>query len=349
MTTAIDLFSGAGGLSLGAAAGLPGLEVLAAVEHEPRAAASFAANHPDAEVFCGDIARWSPAGLGGVDLVLGGPPCQGFSNMGRREAADERNELWRHYVRAVLDLRPRAFVMENVPQMLSSGQFQDLVGHPELGRLWDVRAQVLDAADYGAATHRRRAIVIGVRRDLPHPGHPDPTHGPGLEPFVTVRDVIGSLGEPGDLPQGRRRRQGRLDFDGPYRLDELHVHRRVGALSRQRYAAIPAGGNRFDLADTLLSKNLLGYSTGGRDILGRMHWDRPCVTLRTEFTKPEKGRYLHPVAARGITPAEGALLMGFSPQTLFVGPTSQIVRQIGNAVPIRLGAAIAAHLAPILS
>jgi DNA (cytosine-5)-methyltransferase 1 len=111
-----------------------------------------------------------------------------------------------------------------------------------------------------------------------------------------------------------------------------------------RFRAIPAGGNRFDIPDHLLSECWAKHKSGSADVMGRLSWDKPSVTIRTEFFKPEKGRYLHPDEHRALTHLEAALIQGFPESHRWVGSKTSIARQIGNAVPIPLGRAIAAHL-----
>jgi DNA (cytosine-5)-methyltransferase 1 len=138
-------------------------------------------------------------------------------------------------------------------------------------------------------------------------------------------------------------------MQGAFAPFELHVGRDYSQLSKERFAAIPAGGNRFNLPDNLLAPCWRNHKTGSGDVMGRMHWAKPSVTIRTEFYKPEKGRYLHPFADRAITHYEAAVLQGFPDTHRFVGSKSSVARQIGNAVPIPLGKAIAAHLAMALA
>lgn len=339
----LDLFAGAGGLSEGLRTGDPRFQAVCAVEMEPRAAATYAENHPEAHVFTGTIQDWlEKETVPAVDVVVGGPPCQGFSALGKQDNNDVRNSMWRQYALAVAKARPRYFVMENVPQFLSSPEFMLLSGMMRPGaplQDYDFTATVLNAADYGAPQLRRRAIVIGFLLEAGNPGLPEKTHG-GSVPYMTVRQTISALPEVKDLPAGRERKRGGKSFAGPFRADELHVNRKYSQLSLDRFRVIPEGGNRFDLPDKLKCKAWLGHNNGSGDVMGRLHWDRPSVTIRTEFTKPEKGRYLHPVADRAITPFEGALLQGFRPDYRFVGSVTEIVKQIGNAVPIPLGAAL---------
>ena len=131
---------------------------------------------------------------------------------------------------------------------------------------------------------------------------------------------------------------------GPYVLSELHLMRRYKDISLRRFAAIPAGGNRTDLPDDLQMECWRKHTSGAMDVMGRLSLGRPSVTIRTEFTKPEKGGYLHPHENRAITIAEGARLQGFPDAYKFVGSLTQITRQIGNAVPVELSSAIATHL-----
>lgn len=339
----LDLFAGAGGLSEGLRTGDPRFQTVCAVEMEPRAAATYAENHPEAHVYAGTIQDWlQNEAVPPVDVVVGGPPCQGFSALGKQDANDERNSMWRHYADAVARARPKFFVMENVPQFLTSPEFELLSEMVQPGSPledYDFTATVLNAADYGAPQLRRRAIVIGFLRSEGAPGLPEKTHGEAA-PYVTVRDAIAVLPPVRPLPAGRERKQGGKSFAGPFRADELHVTRNYSDLSLKRFAEIPEGGNRFNLPDELKCKAWLGHDTGSGDVMGRLHWDKPSVTIRTEFTKPEKGRYLHPKESRAITPYEGALLQGFPADYRFIGSVTEIVKQIGNAVPIPLGAAL---------
>lgn len=344
----LDLFAGAGGLSEGLRTGSRRFRTVSAVEMEPRAAETYSLNHLEANVFAGTIQDWlQHETVPSVDLVVGGPPCQGFSALGKRDERDERNSMWRHYAHAVAIARPRYFIMENVPQFIKSPEFNLLSALIKPGNIledYSFAAHVLNAADYGSPQSRQRAIVIGHRKSEAHPGFPEPQYG--IEtPYRTVRHTIESLPPPSSLPAGRERTIERKSFAGPYKAEELHVDRKYTELSRMRFATIPAGGNRFDLPDELKCRAWLGHLSGSADVMGRLHWDRPSVTIRTEFTKPEKGRYIHPVEDRAITPYEGALLQGFPSSYQFIGPVTEIVKQIGNAVPIHLGAAIGRTIA----
>ena len=341
--TTVDLFAGAGGLSLGFERSGLGFEPVFAVEHDAAAARTFKA-YFGCEVYDGSIedVEIFPAAA----VVVGGPPCQGFSPLGRdRDNASraQLNELWQHFLRAVRQIRPRAFVIENVPEFQRSAQFGRLLQLMEDDhelREYGYAYGILNAADYGVPQVRRRGIFVAVRgvRDVPWP--PPATHGdgPGLTGFRTVRDAIG------DLPGATHGFDVSFDEEG---RQLLHFGRRPRPDSMERYLAIPEGGNRFDLARNrpdLLPRCWAQKPTGTTDVMGRLWWDRPSVTIRTEFFKPEKGRYLHPTAHRPLSHREAARLQAFPDDFVFEGTKVEVARQIGNAVPVGLAEAIARHI-----
>ena len=328
--TVIELFAGCGGMALGFVRA--GFETLLANEWDRAASDSLRANITQRVLNCPiqEIGTFPKA-----DVVAGGPPCQGFSNLGERVPNDPRNQLWRHFFRCVRDAQPKVFVIENVPPLLKSAEFEEMRRMAErLG--YDVASGVLNTADYGAPQTRKRAIVIGSRvgkATMPAPTHVDPRRvnllNAALPRWRTVRDAIGHL--PID-PDGRN----------------WHVGRNPTAKSLARYAAIPPGGNRWDIPAALMPECWKRKTSGGTDLFGRLWWDRPSVTIRTEFYKPEKGRYLHPVANRPITHLEASLLQSFPPDFEFCGSKSQVGVQIGNAVPPVFAREIAEHVTQLL-
>jgi DNA (cytosine-5)-methyltransferase 1 len=349
--TVLDLFAGAGGLTAGLHAGDARLKTVCAVELDAEAAASYTQNFGDI-VYVGDVADWMDRReVPAVDVVVGGPPCQGFSTLGKQDVSDDRNVLWRHYVEAVRRARPRAFVLENVPTFLSSREFQRFVDlFEDEGVLRDYRfeAGVLNAADFGAAQARRRAVIVGTHRDIDHPGLPFPDED---VPARTVRDAFAEITPftgVTELPHRRVVFQGR-SLPGVFRSRELHIGRDYSDLALARIRSIPYGGGRFDLPHALEAECWRRHRTGAGDVMGRLTWEKPSVTIRTEFFKPEKGRYLHPTQHRAITHFEAARLQGFPDDYEFVGTRTSIARQIGNAVPIPLGAALGRHLGAALS
>jgi DNA (cytosine-5)-methyltransferase 1 len=353
--TFVDLFAGCGGMTRGFEDSGAFRSVFA-VEFDRDAAATYATNFGD-HVACGpieDVAAFTAA-----DVVIGGPPCQGFSPLNREAVGFERRGLWQEYLRALEAAEPRAFVMENVPELLRSAEYAEFKRRAEsLG--FTVEAEILNAADFGVPQRRRRAIVIGVRSGpvpWPSPTHADggslsfvthrvtkdrdPLTAPGgRAPWVTFRDAVEGIPL---QPDGRR----------------WHRPRNPRPESVRRYKAVPRdGGDRFAMQRNLDRAGLGDLvprcwrekPTGTTDVFGRLWWDRPALTIRTEFYKPEKGRYLHPSAHRPITVREAARLMSFPDD--FVLPESQamssVARQVGNAVPPLLARRIAEPLAASL-
>jgi DNA (cytosine-5)-methyltransferase 1 len=343
----IDLFAGAGGLSLGFEQAELGFRPILAVEIDSAAARTYE-RHFGGQVETGsvtDIQEFPEA-----DVIIGGPPCQGFSPLGRdRDDASraELNELWQQYLRAVRQVQPAAFIIENVPEFQKSAQFHALLEAMETDpvlKKYGFAYGPLNAAEYGAPQRRIRGIFMAVR-DTDEVAWPPPiTHGPNTasgQPYVTVRNAIG------DLPMYPTATEPEVVQARTGVRQELHLKRNPRPTSLERYMAIPEGGNRFDLARNrpdLLPRCWAEKPTGTTDVMGRLWWERPSPTIRTEFFKPEKGRYLHPEAHRPITHREAARLQGFPDDFIFEGSKIEIARQIGNAVPTALAQAIARHL-----
>lgn len=351
----IDLFCGAGGMTAGFTE-MCGhyFEPVWANEWQPQAWETYCANFGRHGV-CGDIvsALEDPkVHVHRADVVIGGPPCQGFSLLNRQRDGDPRRHLWRPFMQVVKRSRASVFVMENVPQIIGTLEEQDILDEAHRQGFATHHA-VLCAADYGVPQSRFRAFIVGWKRgDDPRDFFP-PTrthrmpdnrglrrqfasHVPYVEnpaPWSTVKDAIGQL----PVPIGTEPREVEPPLD-------LHFGRRPTPMSLERYAAVPLGGNRFDLAEKrwdITPECWRNKPTGGTDLFGRLWWDRPSVTIRTEFYKPEKGRYLHPDQNRPITPREAARIQSFPDEFKFVGSKTEIARQIGNAVPPKLAARIA--------
>ncbi len=355
----LDLFAGCGGLTqgfkeAGAADVAPGSFVhRMAVENDLDAAASYAVNHGP-HVFCGDIEEWlDDVELDDIDVVIGGPPCQGFSWLGKRNPNDDRNKLWARYADAVAKVRPAYFVIENVVPFLRSDQHDDLLEAMKPGGVLDdyvfEHEGEVRAKDFGSPQDRRRAIFIGRRRDVVAPSIDLAAH---KQPEQTVRQAfrraklsptVTELHFPDRMSKVTLFPGRVVEMPGRFWRRDLHVNRYYTPLSLERIRAIPEGGSRKDLAlvrPDLLSECWKNHTTGHADTMGRMHWDRQSVTIRTEFWKPEKGRYLHPEEDRAITHAEAAVLQGFPASYRWCGTKMSIGRQIGNAVPVDLGRAV---------
>lgn len=339
----IDLFAGAGGFTLGFVES-GRFEPIFANDFNRYSVKTYNANFGDhcVDGDINDLLANRSLHLPHVDVVIGGPPCQGFSLLNKQREGDPRKQLWRAYLEVVERVRATVFVMENVPELLASFEFRQIKERAEsLGYM--VVSAVLNAADYGVPQRRKRAIVIGSLKGvprLPEPTHTDPKKtsslfSRGLLPWETVGRAIGDLPEPG----GTEMQVGIL----PPPLD-LHFGRTPTKESLLRYQCIPEGGNRFDLQKRrpdLTPQCWIKKTSGGTDLFGRLWMDRPAFTIRTEFFKPEKGRYLHPRRHRPITHREAARLMSFPDSVTFLGTKIEVARQIGNAVPPVLAKKIA--------
>lgn len=337
-TKIIDLFCGAGGMSLGftdSRFGGSG-EVVLALDNNAAAIETHETNIRG-KAICADLVHWLENNeVPQADIVIGGPPCQGFSLLNKNREGDERRALWMPFLETAQRAGARMFVMENVAQLSRSPELALIqAAAAKLG--YDTEVKVLLAADYGAPQTRKRTIIMGWTANTqmpafpPLPSHRSPKIENNLPVWRTVRDAIS------DLPEPRR-----TDIKGKPPLD-IHIKRNPTEKSLKRYAAVPPGGNRFDLqrnAPEITPACWIRKKSGGTDLFGRLWWDRPSVTIRTEFFKPEKGRYLHPVKDRPITHREAARLMGFPDDFIFKGSKTEIARQIGNAVPPQLAGAI---------
>jgi|SRR6202453_2342078 len=326
----VDLFSGAGGMTLGFVRA--GFVPVLAVEKVKTFAETYTANF-GAHVIARDIADVVDAG--GIhfpaDVVIGGPPCQGFSNLTGNRENDPRRAMWRFYMDVVESTNCKVFVVENVPNFLTSSEGQAIIRRArQLGFFIDESSiGLLLASKFGVPQNRKRAILMGSKLGpirLPQPnGH-----------RMNVREAF----------KGIPLKPTHEDIDHqPCFGPDLHLRRNPTPMSLQRYKHIPPGGNRFDLqkvAPELTPQCWIRKTEGGTDLFGRLEWDGPArCTIRTEFYKPEKGRYLHPTEHRPITHWEAARLQTFPDDFKWCGSRIEIAIQIGNAVPPTLAEAIA--------
>ena len=342
--TAIDLFSGAGGFSAGLAHA--GFEVIGAVDAWPVAVETYGLNfrHPALRADVGTLTaaafwrgiRREPVP---VDLVVGGPPCQGFSIQRRGEDEDPRNDLVFAFGRFVCEVRPRMFIMENVPGLLGPRgrkvlkRFGATLAHG--GYLY--RAALINAADYGVPQRRRRVLCFGWRTaDVPPFDPPPATHAEGI--FRTVRDAIGDLPPPAP------------DRASASASDPLHYRMRLSKKNLERLRLIPPGKGFESLpVDLRVECHKQGADRiGHRNVYGRLDADAPSATITARFDSFTRGMFAHPSEDRNITLREGARLQTFDDDFRFKGTQEEITALIGNAVPPLLaevmGVAVATHL-----
>lgn len=349
----IDVFAGCGGMTLGFLRFSRGkFKAVWANDVNQYAAETYNTNFGN-HCTIGDIVDIladSATKIPETDVVIGGPPCQGFSLLNKGRADDPRKHLWKPFLEIVRRSNASVFVMENVPQILGSPEFSAILEESdEMG--FRVASGKLCAADYGVPQTRYRAFIFGCRFDDPgkhfppkkthfdtnngfSPGRINPGYVDDPLPWADVRSAISDLPSP----------EGTEIRSEPGPLD-LHFGRNPTPISQARYRAIPEEGmNRFDLqriVPELTPKCWIKKVSGGTDLFGRLWWNRPAFTIRTEFFKPEKGRYLHPEQHRPITHREAARLQSFPDDFIFKGTKIEVAKQIGNAVPPLLAARIA--------
>ncbi len=336
--TAIDLFSGCGGLTTGLK--LAGFRVVAAVECEPGALEAYEANHADVDhIYPQDIREMTGRQMledlelerGQLDLLAGCPPCQGFSRMrtlNRGEAVDDpRNDLVCEYLRLAAELLPRALMFENVPGLADDSRYQDLLrAIRDLG--YTPSDEVHDAADFGVPQRRRRLIMLAVRGSRVAM----PT-ALATDERPTVRKVIEGLPRPG--------------MSGDPAHDVTEARRpEIAELIR----LIPQdGGSRTDLGPEH-ELDCHKQCDGFYDVYGRMRWDDVSPTITSGFVNPSKGRFLHPQQDRCVTPREAALLQTFPPDYVFPIARGKypVATMIGNAFPPELARRHAGAIAEVL-
>jgi len=346
--TAIDIFAGCGGATLGFKN--VGFEVRAAVELDSVACSTYRMNHSEVNLLECDVRRLtadqilSAANLesGQTTVLLGCPPCQGFSRQSRSGAHDDRNRLVWRFISLAIKIAPEFIAFENVPG-LSNG----------VGRLRWARAKgllqsagyqlvegIVDSASYGIPQFRKRLVMLACRDSSPRLCIPEATHSSpdkcrknGLVPWTTTREAFNKLPPAGSY-----------EVDA---IDSLHQAPRHKEIVLQRLRHIPHdGGGRKSLPDSLVLQCHKSHS-GHWDVYGRMRWDKPSPTLTTGCTNVTRGRFAHPEEDRAITLREAARLQTFPDWYRFGGARSEIASQIGNAVPPLLAEVFARHILSI--
>lgn len=353
--TVIDLFCGAGGLSAGLE--MAGFTVLAGNDLFEAAGKTFAETHPMAKFLPGriqdldtdDLLKESGLQKGELTVLVGGPPCQAYSVYNhQRGMHDERATLFREYLRIVKALQPEWIVMENVAGIFSIGGGEAVHAiKDELGALgYKVEYEVLKAEQFGVPQERRRVVFIGNRIGAPIM-HPAPTHGPGLKPYVTIKDAIADLPvlENGqDLGIIKYAKSPKSDYQLKLRgnLTKVTCHSapRLGQVNIDRLEHIPPGGSWRDIPFDLLPAGMQRAKRSDHTKrYGRMTWDGLSCTVLTKCDI-HWGAYIHPDQDRAISVREAARLQSFPDSFVFSGSKTEQYVQVGNAVPPLLGKAI---------
>jgi DNA (cytosine-5)-methyltransferase 1 len=363
----VDLFCGAGGFTEGLKQA--GYEAILANDFDEMACKTFGHNHPSVPIICRDVAKLevneildiAQLKVGEIDLVVGGPPCQGFSLAGRRVVDDPRNKMFLEFVRIVQGLQPEVFVFENVSGIVTMQKGQALLAiinaFEDIG--YNCQYRVLNSADYGVPQKRPRFILIGSR-DGRNVGFPAPTHGDissqellfdtNISPYLTSWDALS------DLPeiiqgQGSEEMDHCGDYYNEYQKDrrgirtpgKIYNHRATSHSEHviERYAAIPEGGDNSQVPFHLRTKKNNVY---------KINSQTPSRTV----TCNHRTDLLHPKIPRGTTVREAARLQGFDDDYQFFGNLTRKAKwvtqddQVGNAVPPLLARAIGTHIKEVM-
>ena len=382
-----DAFAGCGGLSHGfLRSGF--FDVVLGTDIDAIALETFRHNHAKfgshPTLVPGDIRELSPADLGGLlaprgldsegqlDVLVGGPPCEGFSQNRRHEirteegdrlftrnpldSIDARNDLFRYFLDFAVLMRPRAILIENVPQMITAHQGATVEEiRRTLSRVgYDVSWKVLNASNFGVPQARRRAFVVATRRDVAKFEWPQPTHGAvadrdrGLMPIVTVGEAITDLPAATDRELGRRDIRHYKRTDSGYALlmrsetgtPMNHVRRVPGERVLSRLRAMKPGMISADLPSHLRTKSAYYNS------YGRLAWGMPAKTITKSCNYLGSGCFGHPVEDRGITMREAARLQSFEDDFDFLSKSEpHVAKMVGSAVPPLLASALAVQVA----
>ena len=336
-----DLFAGVGGLSQGFIKA--GCEVAFAVEFDKEIADAYKKNHPNTEVFAEDICQLDIDKVKQkyplIDIVMGGPPCQGFSQKGKRlNLGDPRNFLFKQFVRFVAAFKPKYFVLENVPNIIttSNGYFKDQIIHEfsELG--YDVCCGVLCASDFGVPQDRKRAVFMGQFGKL-EIGLPISN---GRK--TTIKDAIYDLpfigsgeGEEKSKYDKTPLSEFQKELRGNATILYNHIATKHSKAAIEKLKLIPKGKGKEVLPEYLLTKSI--YS----GTWSRLLEDGIAPTITTRFDTPSSGRFTHPVLNRCLTVREAARIQTFPDSFIFYGSKGSQMKQVGNAVPPMLAYAIA--------
>lgn len=341
----LDLFCGAGGLSYGLEKN-PHFSTEVALDFNQQALVTFKKNMPFTETICGDITDESikqtiinKSKQRGVNMIVGGPPCQGFSLKGKKLGLeDPRNFLFKEYLKIVQSLQPEVFIIENVKALLSTsaGWFKDQIVSIVEKMGYHITYGVLNAADFGVPQLRQRAIFICAKeKTIPLPSKT-------CSKVTTVREAISDLAylnsgegafEADYLMQAKSTYQ-KIMRDGSNKLYNHKASNHSPVALKKLSMIPPEKGKEY------LPKELLGNQQFA-GTWGRLKWDEPSPTIDTRFDAASNGTNNHPFLNRAITPREAARLQSFDDRFIFYGPKVEIRKQIGNAVPPLLAKAIA--------
>lgn len=380
MIRVVDLFSGAGGLTLGFKNKVlndtfvksDDYNILFANEIDKNASDAFSLNFPQIPMLNCSITQITQNYLvennieySDVDLVIGGPPCQSFSTVGRRQY-DERAQMYKEYRRMLSFLQPKVFLFENVTGLMT---MKNAEGLPVLEDIkyefsdfsdfginlsYEIKESVMNAKHFGVPQNRERVFLVGMRRDLESEFNwefPD-AELISEDEFLTLEDAIG------DLPKLGNGEKKEYYESNPYtfyqklmRNNSVELTHHVNGLNGERMLKImktvtPGKGKNYinELVETGKLDEKYFLTSGYHNTYGKLWWDRPSSTITNNLSTPSSLRCIHPIQNRALTPREGARIQSFPDTFQFIGNKENINSQIGNAVPPLLAMAIAQKL-----
>lgn len=345
----LDLFSGAGGFSCGLDS-LKNFQTVIAVDFDKYAIDTFKKNFTHAECILGDISDSNTktkiielAKKNNINMIIGGPPCQGFSLKGKNLGLeDPRNFLFVEFLEMVDIIRPKIVIIENVKNMIKSsdGYFINQINTTLTNLGYKVNYGILNSNNYGVPQNRERTFIIANlgNHSIKLPNIISDTK-------ITVRDAISDLSY---------LNSGEGDFESNYNSEDLsnyqkslrknstklynHIATNHSEVALKKLSLIPPEGDKSSLPKELLGKQKFGTTWS------RLKWNEPSPTIDTRFDTPSNGRNSHPYLNRAITPREAARIQSFPDNFIFYGPKTAICKQIGNAVPPLLARAIGEHI-----
>jgi len=354
----IDLFAGVGGLSYGFAND-DNFEIIAANEILPDMAKAYELNHPTVKMYCKDIKDFGFKDLqndlnikkGEIDLVIGGPPCQAYSTVGKRLIDDPKGKLFQEYYRILKEIEPKVFLFENVKGLLSmqKGELLKTIISLFESLGYKVEFKILNSADFGVPQIRERVIIIGTKLNKPF-RYPKTTHCDSDEqqtilnqifkPYLTLSDAISDLPfiktgeesfEYSSNPKNDFQRLMRKN--APEKIMDQNAPKNNENLVKIM-ENLPDGGTPKDLPVELRPKS------GFANTYCKLWWNRPSTTITRNLSTPSSSRCIHPKTPRPLTTREGARIQCFPDKYLFYGSRSSKNLQIGNAVPTFLSVAL---------
>ena len=343
--TVVDLFAGVGGLSYGFSHN-KNFQVVLANECEKDIAKAYSLNYPDVYMLNADIKEIDENFIKKllpfqIDVIIGGPPCQSYSTLGKRKN-DAKAYLFEEYCRILEILKPKIFIFENVMGLLSmkGGKLYEEIKKSFEAIGYFLQEKVLNAVDYGVPEIRERVILVGTK-EYNDFEYPKPTHGvgEGLKPYVTIENALSDLPV---LESGQEKKeysnQPMNDFqEFVHDCEKLedNISPKNGEVLIKIMRALPDGGSKKDLPEELRPKSGFGNT------YAKMWWKKPAPTITRNFACPSSSRCIHPRDSRALSTREGARLQSFPDSYKFYGSTTMKNLEIGNAVPPLLSIALA--------